>query len=288
MANDTRRWLDSDLPDELQAVLRSAREDHARPAQVTNLRASLEQAIGPAAFGLREPSSTASAANSGSGEPLATKLFGASHSGLGTAAWSVGSIVVLGLVAITARVVWSPREPGRSMSAPPKIASAIDPSSQPWGLDATPPATPGAAPVVVAQKPAHAASGSGASRDAAPAAKSRTRTRTTLRAREPSANAADAEPKPQGPATLAEELRSLAGIRSEMQNPARALAAVERHAKRFPAGSLVPERELLELEALLKGGQALRARRLAARLTSPAGHHPYRAQAVQLMAEYGR
>jgi hypothetical protein len=286
MANDSRRWLDTDLPDELQAVLSSAREDGVHPAQVANLRASLEHAIGPAAFSMREPAGSASAASSGSSQTVATKLFGASHSGLGAAAWGVGSIVALGLVAIAARVVWPAHESSSSISGPPKIASAVDPSSQPWAADAMPPPAAGVAPAVSAPKAATEAIRP-AARDAAPSMKSRARDRAMLRARDRDANAAGAELKPQAAATLAEELRSLAQIRSEMQNPARALAAVERHAKRFTAGALIPERELLELEALLKLGQTARARRVAARLTSGPGPHPYRAQAMQLVAEYG-
>jgi hypothetical protein len=269
MPNDTRRWLDTDLPNELQVVLSSAREDHARPAQVANLRAHLEHALGPAAFSARAATGDTTAARSGNGETFATKLFGASPSGLGSAAWIVGSIVALGLGAITARMVWSPHEAGHS-AAPPK-------SSQPSAAGASTPRE---------QAVGNEALGSAASPEAAPAATaSRARIRTTLRAREQFSNIAAPEPKPRAPVTLAEELRSLARIRSEMHNPTRALAAAARHAKRFPAGALVPERELLQLEALLKAGQAARAQRLAARLTG--ADHPYRAQALQLLAEHG-
>jgi hypothetical protein len=292
MTNDTRRWLDTDLPDELQAVLSSAREDHARPAQVANLRANLEHAIGPAAFNLRAPNGSPTAASAGSGETLATKLFGASHSWLGPAVWSIGSIVALGLVATTARVVWSPHESGRRSAtsvstAAPGSASTLDPSSQPTAAATPTPRVQGVAPAARAPEPANQALGAAPARAAASSARSRARSRGTLRAREQLANTAQAAPNPRAQDTLAEELRSLDRIRSEMRDPARALAAAERHAKRFPAGALVPERELLQLEALLRAGQTVRARGLVTRLTSPSVQHPYRAQALQLLSEYG-
>lgn len=96
---------------------------------------------------------------------------------------------------------------------------------------------------------------------------------------------AAAAPRPAHQYTLAEELASLDRIRAQLDNPPKALAAAARHAKKFTNGALIPERELLELEALLREGRTAEARKLAKRMTSTEGF-PYRTQVSQLLATY--
>jgi hypothetical protein len=69
------------------------------------------------------------------------------------------------------------------------------------------------------------------------------------------------KPAPQpAPADLAFELRLLdAAERWLASDPARALAMIEAQARRFPAGQLVQERELIAIEALIELEQGARA-----------------------------
>jgi hypothetical protein len=279
MSDDTSRWLDSELPDELRAALSSMREDDARPVQLTRLRAGIENAIGSTAFGLRDASGFGGAAEGGrrrareSREPSAAKLTGGSSNAT-PIVWTLGAVIALGLAVLTVRVAFpfsSPalektfatqqqpeqRESDESATRLEAAASGTQPGANPSGQPGQELA-PRAAAARAAQQPASRSTAAG------PRA----------------ANAA-----PVSAPTLAEELASLDRIRSKMATPASALAAAAAHATRFRNGALIPERELLQLEGLLRAGRIARAQQLSKHMSAPS--YPYRAQALQLLANYG-
>jgi hypothetical protein len=81
--------------------------------------------------------------------------------------------------------------------------------------------------------------------------------------------------QPGAPADLAAELDLLARARRVVaESPARALQLTAEHARRFQAGVLAQEREVLAIDALWRLGQrdlaAMRARRFAARYPNSA------------------
>jgi hypothetical protein len=83
---------------------------------------------------------------------------------------------------------------------------------------------------------------------------------------------------------LAEELRQLNQLRQQLRvSPARALVEADAHARRFPHGTLGPERELLRVDALLRLGRSAEAHKLAARMLEAPEGHPYRAQLQKLL-----
>jgi hypothetical protein len=261
MADDTRHWLETELPDELRDVLNSAHEDYASVAQVARLRAGVENAVGPAAFGLRDVGANASRASE---QSMATRI-GAQLSSASPVAWT-GLILAIAMAGLSARTLWT--RPAPLTAAVPAeaaqrrdarvIREIVQPTAPAPSIAERPPFVPPAISPPLATP--------------APLAPTRANARETAPAR--------------ATASLAEELRSLERIRSHMSEPQRALTMAERHAQKFAGGSLVPERELLQLEALLKAGQLARAQRLADRITTDAANHPYRAQALRLMAEH--
>lgn len=290
MSDETSRWLDSDLPDELRAALSSMREDDAHPVQLTRLRAGIENAIGPAAFGLRDASGFGTAAEGGryaADESSTTKLVGGS-SNVTPIMWTIGALIALGLAALTAQVAFpfsSPALEKTSATTQPEqrasdehatrleaAATGTQPRANPGGQLQEELAPRAAAPF--AAPPLATAPGQTAPRTAA--------ART---AREAAAGPRAQNAAPLPAPTLAEELASLDRIRSKLAAPASALAAAEAHAKRFRNGALIPERELLQLEGLLRAGQVARAQKLAKHMSEPS--YPYRAQALQLLAHYG-
>lgn len=111
---------------------------------------------------------------------------------------------------------------------------------------------------------------------------------------QPSAAASEPPPEPlraarqvKRPAELglAEELRQLEQIRKRLRvSPARALAEADTHARRFPHGTLGPERELLRVDALLRLGRNAEAHKLAERMLAAPEGHPYRAQIEKLLS----
>jgi len=288
MSDDTSRWLDSELPDELRAALSSMREDDARPVQLTRLRAGIENAIGSAAFGLRDASGFGGAAEGGrhtareSREPSTAKLTGGSSNAT-PIVWTLGAVIALGLAVLTVRVAFpfsSPalektaatqqpeqRESDESATRLEAAASGTQPGANPSGQAGQELAPRAAAPLVTPP------------RAAAPRAAQQPASRSTA-AGPRAANAA-----PVSAPTLAEELASLDRIRSKMATPASALAAAAAHATRFRNGALIPERELLQLEGLLRAGRIARAQQLSKHMSAPS--YPYRAQALQLLANYG-
>jgi hypothetical protein len=85
---------------------------------------------------------------------------------------------------------------------------------------------------------------------------------------------------------LAEELRALAQIKQDVSAaPRRALSEADAHARRFPHGTLGPERQLLRIEALLRLGREAEANKLAQRELAAPGGHPYRVRIEQLLTQ---
>src|SRR3954470_14876338 len=103
MSDETSRWLDSELPDELRAALSSAREDDARPAQLARLRVGVENAIGSAAFSQCDWSAADAATQRGWLEPNAAKLFGG-RANVAPMAWTAGAVIALGVAALAVRI----------------------------------------------------------------------------------------------------------------------------------------------------------------------------------------
>lgn len=268
MSDRSTRWLDGQLPDELRSVLQSARADDPSPAQLAKLRSGLEATLGEVAFISRAPTAHGVAADGGkAAEPSVT----AAPAKLAPVAITVGAVVALVLAGLSLR---------NSSTTP------SDDGSRPSG------ATIEQSRVVVEQA-APSAQPSAAAARATKAEKTSTELVVPASAQ---ANPAQAEPTPaprsvRAPAraaheyTLAEELTSLDRIRAQLDTPPKALALAARHAKKFTNGALIPERELLELEALLREGRTDEARKLAKRMTSTDGF-PYRAQVSQLLATY--
>lgn len=85
-------------------------------------------------------------------------------------------------------------------------------------------------------------------------------------------------------ATLAEELRILGAAKASLPTrPAQALAQVDLHARRFPAGQLSDMRELVRLRAL-KGLDSDRVRPLAERFLSRYPNSAFRKDVLELRA----
>lgn len=252
MADETRRWLDGDLPDELRDVLASASSDSADAQSIQRLRAGLESSLGPAAWNTRTPHA-----------PSPNETVDAGAQG-------TGGVALGGKLATT---------PVIALGVSTMIALGFGGYMLRGGGEAIRPVQPSAAPVVAPARVGEPATVAAPAPVAAPTrdpvAAEPGRSAGTSRAR--SAAMRD-EP------SLSEELKGLDRIRQTMAQPTRALAAVERQARRFPDGALVPERELLQLEALYKAGRIEKAEQLGKRMTSE-GAHPYRAQALRLMAE---
>jgi hypothetical protein len=254
MHDKTSRWLDSELPHELQRVLASATEDGGDAGQMARLQARLEAKLGPS-LSRHEP--LAEHAGGPSGAAVGERALGAlKNLGLpgAIAAGALAALVGLGALSFGAH----PQE--RERAPDPLSNSATTEHAQPR-VDApivaepATPAPPPAAVAVVAEP-----------RDNAPAA--------------------TAAPAAQPRRGLGEELRQLEAIRRQLtRHPARALAAADRHARSFPDGTLGPERELLRVEALLLLDQRERAQALADRILGTPGGSPYAAQLRRLLSE---
>jgi hypothetical protein len=247
MSDQPKRWLDSEIPAELREVLGSAEDDLAQTAQVSRLQSRLEMAIGPAFSGAASGSET---------QPQASATGSGSAIGSGAAiggALAIATALIVGLGA-----VWF---------------GTHTPEAQPQHAA---PATPQA--LVIEQLAPIA--------EVAPGLRSE-----SIRVSQPSAAAPKlarpASPLAQG-GGLIEELKQLEAIRRRVPaQPARALTAIAQHARRFPQGTLGPERELLRIEALQRLGRSAEAQQAADKALSTPGH-PYAAQIRQLMAADGR
>jgi hypothetical protein len=248
MRGDTRRWLDSELPEELRSVLQSAQEDQADAKQLERLRKSVEKAIGPAAFELAAPRPSEPAATSGTA--------GASHSLTSALPWALTAIAAIGLATLAARLLPSsepPPAPAQTEATPKPQRGAVAHATL---FEPKLPSTPLQLPAAAPQPPPVP------------------RTPVAVRS---------AAPRP----TLAEELASLDRIRGQLENPEQAARTVRRHAAVFRDGALIPERQLLELEIALREADLPKVKRLSKPMTKPNSTFPYRARALKLLSDFG-
>jgi hypothetical protein len=249
------RWRQDDPAGELQRILSSADIDHPSPDQLARLSSKLESAIGlewSNGEASRPDILQPSAATTGGA------LNGAAGSSLGPIV-AVTTALMLGLGA--AFLTLRPDEPLQpSASEGPVVPASLAVPEAPIASPIVPLAPPTSLPLV-AEPPAPAV----AAESAAPV-------RAAVRA----------EARASG-GGLGEELRQLEAIRRTLvRDPAKALVATARHARRFPQGAFGPERELLKIEALLRMDRKREAWQLAS--SALANPHPYRAQILQLMA----
>lgn len=249
MRGDTRRWIETELPEELRSVLKSAKEDEANAAQLARLRKAVEGAIGPGAFEASAPPANEPAATSGT--PNAT-WANASQPLTNALPWALTAIAAIGLATLAARWTSTPAKP-EAPQAPSAAAPAI-------ASIAAVPSLP-LPPIVESVEPP----------------KPQPAPRAPASARPPALRP-----------TLAEELASLDRIRSQMQTPVQAAVAVRRHAAVFRDGALIPERQLLELEIALRTDQTAKVKRLSKLMTRENSTFPYRARALKLLSDFGQ
>jgi hypothetical protein len=271
-----KRWLDSEVPDELRRVLQSAAGD-ARPAALARIERSLARTIGAGtASVIALHGKTASATVSGIA-PAASLAGGALGVKVVLAVIAAGALGAVALRSLSPVPV-AHGTPTPVVIAPVQIAL---PAAEPA---ATPEPKPTAVPAdqdAPAQRQAEAV-------EPAPRRSERARAAHTSNAT----------------SQLSDEVRQLDVIRGYLRAdgdsvtapalrggasfPTRALAAADAHEQQFPNGALREERELLRLEALLRLGREPEARIRAEQLIgSPAGNG-YRRQVQRLLARYAR
>jgi hypothetical protein len=93
----------------------------------------------------------------------------------------------------------------------------------------------------------------------------------------------------QGASALAEEVQILDGAREALvgSDPAAALAALERHHRRFGGGALGPEATVLRIEALLQNGDRAGAARLAREFLAAHPGSPHASRVRSLLPPAG-
>jgi TolA-binding protein len=244
-------------------LLRSAEADHPSRAR---------RARGLAALGLTAAATTASTTAAGTGLGASAAATASKVGGLFFVKWVGIAVVAVAASAGTAHMLRSRAGPSVVENKPapaPPVASeqcaslaAAQPTASVQSL---------AIPLVQperqepAERPAHAkpAGVVGAQTIVDPAA-------STLAADEASAQAPSQPPAvsaPQRSDTLAEEIVALDEARSALRDrqPARALAAIDDYARRFPGGMLGQEAAVLRIEALMAKGDRAEAARFGRR-----------------------
>lgn len=261
MTQPPRRWSGSELPKELNAALSSADADISDQA-VERLRARLGDALGPA-FSDSQPTAAAQAQ-----QPAAHALRL-----LTPGKWlGIGALFAIGFGVLWIRGPGAPSgHAERRLSAPSAVVTETGAG-----------AVQGSVPEVVAAEPDEEPSVPPPTAAAAEV-KSVSQPDPMVHASKKLARSS----KPPKPAELglAEELRQLEQIRQRLRvSPASALTEADTHARRFPHGTLGPERELLRVDALLRLGRDAEARKLAERMLAAPEGHPYRTQIEKLLA----
>jgi hypothetical protein len=251
-----RRWSGSELPDELNAALSSADADASEQA-IERMRSRLSDALGPAFADIPPPMDAGKAQR-------AVRL-------LSPGKWlGIGALFAIGFGAFWIRGPGAPAGHAEHAAkdhaaGAPAGAGAVHGSlpEAPAGVPLQPPITP-SAPV---SQPMAATN---EQPEPLPAARPVKRAGQQVK----------------GPELgLAEELRQLEQIRKRLRvSPARALVEADTHARRFPHGTLGPERELLRVDALLRLGRNPEAHKLAEQMLAAPEGHPYRAQIEQLLS----
>lgn len=269
MTRSPRRWSGSELPEALSAALASADVDASEQA-IARVRARLSAALGPAFAEVPPPTAAAQAG------PFARTLRL-----LPPGKWfGIGALFAVGFGALWITGPGAPAGPaeqghGASPAAGVRTGTGAvhgpSPQMSATAAEVVPPAPVELDPALLA------ADGVAPVLDLPPsAAEPVSPPRTAGRAKR-----AQAKPAELG---LAEELRQLELIRQRLRgSPAQALSEADAHARRFPHGTLGPERELLRVDALLRLGREAEARRLGARMLAAPEGHPYRAQLEKLL-----
>ncbi|HMI91969.1 MAG TPA: hypothetical protein VK509_11425 [Polyangiales bacterium] len=222
MSADRPSWLkpDAAIDRRLADLIDAGRSEQPSALQLDALGERLAQT-----FGGPGPGGTGAGASSA----------GATVAAVGTVLpW--GPLLTAGLIAVAAASAWWLQRPADHAVLQPAASPAHAP-------DAVPSATPTAVPAGEPAAPPVPASAVDAGTDV------------------PRAKRLQRNPAPApAPPDLALELRLLdAAERSLASDPARSLAMIEHQARRFPAGQLVQERELIAIEALVRLGQRARA-----------------------------
>jgi hypothetical protein len=237
--SDPKRLLDEGRDGDLSNLLSAGKTELPDDAQLGALAAKiglLGGLGGAGAAGVAGASgSSGSSAGAASAAGAGAKVAGATAAKAGLVIKLGGAVVVAGAASATAIVATSssseaPKSPvgvGIVATAGSNVAT-IDPASTSLRLPDTdtPPEEPSAAPRAPAIKPA-------------------------------------AAPSAEGPEV---EVRLLERAQDALRaRPAEALALADDHARRFPKGMLVQEREVIAIEALVKAGRTGDAKARAAR-----------------------
>lgn len=242
----------SDAPEGLRALVRQAREDVGTPEEVRGVAAALGPLLGPPGSPPGAPSGTEPG-----GGPLPGLGEGAAGGSL-TAAGKVSAVLTAG--AMAAGVAFWQGAEHRSQGPPPTLPSEqVRVDVQPSG-EAEAEESAGVEPVVEPE-------GSRAIPEAdapvpAPPGSSPGPRRTDPRP------AAPASPPPVDPSAERHDAPSEADLLGRAQaalktDPARAMALVHEHSRRFPNGGLAQEREVIAVEALARLGRLSEAEQRA-------------------------
>ncbi|MET0388725.1 MAG: hypothetical protein ABW321_22325 [Polyangiales bacterium] len=238
------RWADCELPEELARVIASA-ASAGSGANPTNLAAGRDDAAALARIRARLHASLGP-----SYEAPASRVLSLSRRGKWLGAAALGAV---GFCLFSARPVDQAHHslPTREAAVPAEAPLAVTPEPLP----------PTAAPAELTQA-------------------------TSIEAASPTkqpVRSASRAIKRSAAAGLAAELRGLDEIRQLLlASPTRALAAADAQQRRFAAGALGPERELLRIEALLRAGRADEAQRCATRALEASDNPPYRERIKRL------
>lgn len=277
--HDPPRWTDpeGDAPDGIGDLLREARGDVPDPSRAAQVAARAQAAH--------------AGAGAGALSPLQLVLGGA----------ALTAAVVVGAIWVT-----EPGHPTPSASAPPapRARADVPGASREVGDDTASPAVPAEAPspprpreAIVSPEPAPSGAieppddigatappPSRADAVETPPAGALSQRRAAgaspaARRAEPPAGRSVGESEPQ-----LDESALLDRARAQLaSDPAAALAATARHARHFPRGLLVEEREVIAVDALMRLGRSETARARARRFTLAHPRSVYRARVEALV-----
>jgi hypothetical protein len=243
--SDPRRWIEDPSTDEaVRAALEAGRAELPSEAQLAALWARLETSMGPDGG----PDGGSSGGPEGGGAP--------SPAGPAGGAIAKGIVAVVTAVSLGAATWWAlrdepapPRDPGADVSIAPSVASdASSPASDASSASIEPIVAPIVEPTVEAPAPSRPR-----------------RPRPTL------------ENDPVAEAALVRRAQT-----ALTADPATALALTDEHRRRFGAGSLEQEREVVAIEALTRLGRsdAARARMDAFTARWPRSAHRRRLEVI--------